>query len=45
MLDVLRILGALLWPRRKSRADRDAKILFLREQLIVLRRTAPSSGA
>jgi transposase InsO family protein len=41
MLDVLRLLCALLWPRRKTAADRDAEILFLRQQLIILRRTVP----
>ena len=41
MLEVLKLFGALLWARRKSRDDRDAEILFLRQQLIVLRRTAP----
>ena len=41
MLNILRLLGALLWSRCKSRAGRDAEILFLRQQLIVLRRAAP----
>ena len=41
MFDILRLLGALLWSRRKSPADREAEILFLRQQLIILRRSAP----
>jgi hypothetical protein len=41
MLDVLRLLGALLWSRCNSPAYRDAENLFLRQQLIIPRRSAP----
>lgn len=42
MLNIPRLLGALLWSQCKSRAGRDAGILFLRQQQIVLRRSAPT---
>jgi transposase InsO family protein len=41
MLDVLRLLAALLWSLFKSRCARDAENLFLRQQVIVLQRSAP----
>lgn len=41
MIDILKLLGALLQSLRRSRATRDAEILFLRQQLLVLRRSAP----
>ncbi len=41
MLDVLRLLAALLWSLFKSRPARDAENLFLRQQVIVLKRSAP----
>jgi hypothetical protein len=36
MLDVLRLLGALPWPRRKSPADRDAEILSHHQRPTIL---------
>jgi hypothetical protein len=42
MLNVLSVLGQLLVPMRSSRVSRDAEILFLRQQLLVLRRSAPA---
>src|SRR5579864_6841746 len=42
MLNVLSVLGQLLAPMRRSRVSRDAEILFLRQQLLVLRRSAPA---
>jgi transposase InsO family protein len=42
MFDVLRLLGALLTSARSSRAAREAESLFLRQQLLVLRRSAPA---
>ena len=41
MLDVLRLFAALLWSLFKSRSARDAENLFLRQQVIVLQRSAP----
>jgi len=41
MLDVLRLLGALLCSRCRSQAHPDAEILFLRQQLTILQRSAP----
>jgi hypothetical protein len=42
MFNVLSVLGQLLVPMRRSRVSRDAEILFLRQQLLVLRRSAPA---
>src|SRR5258708_1085478 len=42
MFNVLSLLGQLLAPIRRSRVSRDAEILFLRQQLLVLRRSAPA---
>jgi len=42
MFRVLGLFGALLAWIRGSRASRDAEILFLRQQLLVLRRSAPA---
>ena len=42
MLNVLSVLGQLLVPMRMSRVSRDAENLFLRQQLLVLRRSAPA---
>src|ERR1700680_3271445 len=42
MFDVLSFLGQLLAPMRRSRVSRDAEIVFLRQQLLVLRRSAPA---
>jgi transposase InsO family protein len=42
MFNVLSILGQLLVPMRRSRVSHDAEILFLRQQLLVLRRSAPA---
>ena len=39
---VLAFFGALLAWMRGSRASRDAEILFLRQQLLVLKRSAPT---
>lgn len=41
MIDVLKLLGALLRSLRRSRAAREAELLFLRQQLLVLKRSAP----
>jgi len=43
MQDVLKLVGAFVWSRCRSRAARDVEILFLRQQLIILRRSAPVS--
>jgi hypothetical protein len=37
-----KVFSALLASLRRSRASRDAEILFLRQQLLVLRRSAPA---
>ena len=42
MFNVLSILGQLLARMRRSRVSHDAEILFLRQQLLVLRRSAPA---
>jgi transposase InsO family protein len=42
MMDFLGIVGALLASLWRSRASRDAEILFLRQQLIVLKRSVPA---
>ncbi|HUK09483.1 MAG TPA: hypothetical protein VLX09_16535, partial [Stellaceae bacterium] len=42
MSTVLTLFSALLASVRRSRVSRDAEILFLRQQLLVLRRTAPA---
>jgi transposase InsO family protein len=41
MLEVLKLLWALIWSRCKSHAARDAENLVLRQQLLILRRSAP----
>src|SRR5258707_12630586 len=41
MVHVLRFLAALLAWLRSSQARREAEILYLRQQLIVLKRSAP----
>jgi len=41
MLNVLSVVGQLLVPMCRSRVSRDAEILFLRQQLLVLSRSAP----
>ena len=41
MLDVLRLLCALIWSRCKPQAARVAENLVLRQQLVILRRAAP----
>lgn len=41
MIDVLKLLGALLLSLRRSRAAREAELLFLRHQLLVLKRSVP----
>lgn len=40
MIFILRFLSALLTPARSSHAAREAEIMFLRQQLLVLRRSA-----
>jgi hypothetical protein len=42
MIHVLKLLSALLASPRNSSAVRDAEILFLRQQLLVLRRSVPA---
>ena len=42
MFNVLSFLGQLLAPVRRSRVSHDAEILFLRQQLLVLRRSPPT---
>ena len=42
MVRVLRFLAALLAWLRSSQARREAEVLYLRQQLIVLRRSAPA---
>ena len=42
MVHVLRFLAALLAWLRSSQARREAEILYLRQQLIVLKRSAPA---
>ncbi len=42
MSTVLTFFSALLASMRGSRVSRDAEILFLRQQLLVLRRSAPA---
>jgi transposase InsO family protein len=41
MIDVLKHLGAVLASLCRSHAGREAEILFLRQQLLVLKRSAP----
>jgi hypothetical protein len=41
MIDVLKHVGALLASLYRSQAGREAEILFLRQQLLVLKRSAP----
>jgi hypothetical protein len=42
MFGVLTLIRALLSWMRGSRTSRDAEILFLRQQLLILRRSAPA---
>src|SRR6267154_3819361 len=42
MLRVFTLFSALLASMRGSRVSRDAEVLFLRQQLLVLRRAAPA---
>jgi hypothetical protein len=42
MLRVFALFSALLASMRGSRVSRDAEILFLRQQLLVLKRSAPA---
>src|SRR5882757_3520963 len=42
MVRVLRFFAALLAWLRSSQARREAEVLYLRQQLIVLRRSAPA---
>ena len=42
MIDLLKLLGALLASMRRSRVSREAEIVFLRQQLLVLRRSPPA---
>lgn len=41
MADIVRLLVGLVWSWCRSQSARDAEILFLRQQLNVLRRSAP----
>jgi len=38
---LMRLIGAVLWSRCRSQVARDTEIVFLRQQLIVLRRAVP----
>jgi hypothetical protein len=42
MSPIVRFFSALVASMRRSRASREAEILFLPQQLIVLRRSAPA---
>ena len=42
MIDFLRLLGGLLFDIFRSHAAREAEIAFLRQQLVVLQRSAPA---
>jgi hypothetical protein len=42
MIDLLKLLGGLLVGLFRSHAARDAEIAFLRQQLVVLQRSAPA---
>jgi hypothetical protein len=42
MIDLLKLLGAWLAGLLRSHAAREAELAFLRQQLVVLRRSAPS---
>jgi hypothetical protein len=42
MVPVLRFLAALLARLRSSQARREAEIIYLRQQLIILKRTVPT---
>src|SRR5271155_1189177 len=42
MIDLLKLLGGLLVGLFRSRAARQAEIMFLRQQLLVLKRSAPA---
>jgi hypothetical protein len=41
MIDLFKLLGGWLVGLFRSHADREAEIMFLRHQLLVLRRSAP----
>src|SRR5947209_6876697 len=42
MIDLLKLLGGLLVGLFRSRAAREAEMAFLRQQLVVLKRSAPA---
>ena len=42
MIDLLKLLGALLVGVFRSHAAREAEMAFLRQQLVVLKRSAPA---
>ena len=42
MSEILTLFRVLLTSMRRSRVSRDAEILFLRQQLLILRRSAPA---
>src|SRR5215472_8632323 len=42
MIDLLKLLGGLLVGLFRSRAAREAEMAFLRQQLVVLQRSAPA---
>src|SRR5204863_8283368 len=42
MIDLLKLLGGLLVGVFRSRAAREAEMAFLRQQLVVLQRSAPA---
>jgi hypothetical protein len=45
MLDLLKLLGGFLAGLFRSQAAREAEMAFLRQQLLVLKRSAPASCA
>jgi hypothetical protein len=42
MVHILRLIAALVRWLRRSPAEREAEIVYLRQQLVVLKRTAPA---
>src|SRR5690348_6977867 len=42
MIDLLKLLGGLLLGLFRSRAAREAELAFLRQQVVVLQRSAPA---
>jgi hypothetical protein len=44
MIDLLKLLGGLLVGVFRSHAAREAEMAFLRQQLVVLQRSAPAGG-